>query len=177
MHSSPTLPRRVGVTRAIPLLLTVLIGACASVEGAPSLAPRQAEAIDPRLPVPDRSADIPLDADLAQQLDSLVTRARAAAAEVEAAIARAEQAAAVAGSVRGDSWIAAQQALSAAVAARAPVARALGDLDALTAARLQARGALSNQDLSAIRAAAAVIAEIDQRQAARIDAVQARLGG
>ena len=91
-------------------------------------------------------------------------------------MAAAERAAATAGSPQSESWIAAQQALSSAVAARGPVARALGDLDALTAARVQLRGALSVQDLAAIRAGAAVIAEIDSQQAARIDAVQARLG-
>ncbi|WP_205481473.1 hypothetical protein [Sphingomonas arenae] len=143
----------------------------------PSLAPRPAESIDPRLPVPDRSGEIPLDATLAAGLQALVAQARATETPFEAAIAPAEQAAAAAGARDSESWITAQQALSGAIAARYPTTRALGDLDALSAARLKERGFIAPRDLAAIREAAEAIAAIDSRQAARVDAVQARLGG
>jgi hypothetical protein len=73
--------------------------------------------------------------------------------------------------------VAAQQALSAAIAERTPVTRALGDIDALTTAQIQARGGLTPADLAGLRAVAREIAEIDQAQAERVSAVQARLRG
>lgn len=142
----------------------------------PSLAPRGAEAIDPRLPVPDRSGDIPADEGLRAQADALVGRALAATDRFNAAIATAERLAATAGPARSESWTSAQQALSAAIAERYPVTRTLGDLDALTQAQVQA-GGLSPADLAVLRAASARVAELDRVQAARVGAVQARLRG
>ena len=89
---------------------------------------------------------------------------------------RAEQLAAAAGAPQSESWVAAQQALSAAVAAREPTARALGDIDALGADRLQTAGGLSPADLAAVQSAGAEVGAIDQRQAEAIDALQRRLG-
>ena len=71
----------------------------------------------------------------------------------------------------------AQQAVSAAVAARGPTSRALGDIDALAAAALVRRGGIGPADLAAIEGAAAEVGAIDQRQTRTIDALQARLGG
>ena len=51
-----------------------------------------------------------------------------------------ERLARAAGSPQGESWVAAQQALSAAQAARGPTTRALGDIDGLAAAALEQRG-------------------------------------
>jgi putative NADH-flavin reductase len=93
------------------------------------------------------------------------------------AIARAEQLAAIARSPQSDSWVAGQQALSAAVAERYPVTRALADIDALATARVVGRGPLSQADQQALRQAAAAVEAINARQAARVAAVQRRLGG
>jgi hypothetical protein len=67
--------------------------------------------------------------------------------------------------------------VSAAVAARAPTTRALGDIDALAAAALARQGGIAPADLRAIEAAAAQVGVIDRRQAQVIDALQSRLGG
>jgi hypothetical protein len=67
-------------------------------------------------------------------------------------------------------------ALSAAVAARAPTVRALGDIDALGAARLAANGGIAPNDLAAIQGAGAEVGALDQRQADRVAAIQRRLG-
>ena len=161
--------------KRIALLLPLLVASCAPTIGAPSLAKRPAELIDPRLPVEDRTAQIPANADLGQQLAGLVARARSAESAFDAAIATAERLAAGAGARQSESWIAAQQALSGAVAERAPVARALADVDALTAEWVAKRGGIAPSDQAQISAAAETIAAIDRRQAQRIDAVQARL--
>ena len=65
---------------------------------------------------------------------------------------------------------------TAAIAARSPVGQALGDIDALAASALQVNGGIAPNDLDAIKAAQTEVGAIDARQAARIDAIQKRLG-
>ena len=88
----------------------------------------------------------------------------------------AERLAANAGAAQSEGWTVAQQALSAAIEARGPTASALGDIDALGANALQTQGGIAPNDLAAIQGAAAEIGTLDQRQAARIKALQQRLG-
>jgi hypothetical protein len=160
------------------LLMTILaLNACSSPGGPyPSLQPRAAEAIDPRLqplrPINER----PVTAALATQLAGLVGQARSGDADFEPAMATAERLAASAGAPQSEGWIAAQQALSAAISARAPTATALGDIDAIGARALQTQGGIAPNDLAAIQSAAKEVAAIDQRQADRVAAVQRRLG-
>lgn len=164
------------VTRFVPLFVLLLPAACSAPQmHVPSLAPRAAEAVDPRLPVPDRSGEIPADAALGAQATALVTAALGADGRFRAAMATAERLAAGAGPARSESWVVAQQALSAAIAERYPMTRALGDLDALTRQQVQLRGGLSPADLATLREAGERIAALDRAQAARVEAVQARL--
>jgi hypothetical protein len=152
------------------------LGACTVPGGAPpSLLPRAAEAIDPRVPVERPLNDRLVDAALAARLAQLVGQAGAGDAAFGPAAAEAERLAASAGGPRSDSWVVAQEALSAAIAARAPTARALADIDSLGAGKLQAQGGLAPSDLAAIRDAAARVEAIDQRQARTIAALQRRL--
>jgi hypothetical protein len=109
-------------------------------------------------------------------LAALVDQARGGAAAFDSAAAAAERLAAVAGAPQSESWIAAQEALTAAIAARRPTATALGDIDELGATALQAQGGLAPNDLAAIDRAAAEVASLDQRQAERVAAIQRRLG-
>ena len=158
-------------------ILTSFLGACTVPGGAPpSLLPRAAEAIDPRVPVERPLNDRPVDAALAARLAQLVGQALDGDAAFRPAAAEADRLAARAGDPRSDSWVIAQEALSAAIAARAPTARALGDIDSLGAGKLQAQAGLAPADLAAIRDAGARVAEIDQRQAATVSAIQRRLG-
>ena len=83
--------------------------------------------------------------------------------------------ASAAGASHSESWISAQQALSAAMEARGPTTRALGDIDGLAATALATKGGMSAADLAAIRSAAERAAEVDRRQADRIKALEARL--
>ena len=161
-----------------PLFLTlVLLGACASPGGPyPSLQPRAAEAIDPRVPVERPINDRPVTPALAARLAELVAQARGGEAAFEPAMAEAERLAASAGAPQSEGWTVAQQALSAAIEARGPTASALGDVDALGANALQTQGGIAPNDLAAIQGAAAEVGAIDSRQAARIKALQVRLG-
>jgi hypothetical protein len=72
--------------------------------------------------------------------------------------------------------VAAQQALTAAIAARGPTTNALGDIDTIGATALQTQGGIAPNDLAAIKSAGAEVGAIDQRQAARIKSIQDRLG-
>lgn len=157
-------------------LLTSLAG-CTSPGGPyPSLQPRAAEGIDPRAPVVRPMNDRPVDPALASRLAQLVAQARNGDAAFQPAVAEADRLSAAAGAAQSESWISAQQALSAAVAARGPVVAAAGDIDALGANKLQVQGGLSPADLAAISQAGAEVGAIDDREAAAIKAIQSRLG-
>ncbi len=154
-----------------------LLAACSAPSGAyPSLAPRAAEAIDPRVPIPSEVVVGPADANLSAHLAALIDQAQAGDAAFADAAANAERLAASAGSTQSESWVTAQQALSAAQAARGPTTRALGDIDGLAASALEQRGGIPAGNLAAIQAAAARVSEIDRRQSERIEAIEARLG-
>ena len=156
--------------------LVAFLSACAPAAGPfPSLQPRAAEAIDPRVPVIRPINDRPITPALASQLAQLVEQARSGNSAFEAVAARAENLAAAAGGPQSDGWVAAQEALSAAIAARDPTANALGDIDALGATMLQRQGGLAPNDLAAIQSAGAEVAALDQRQADRVKAIQQRL--
>jgi len=84
--------------RALPILLLTMLSACASPEtNAPSLAPRAAEAIDPRVPVPDPVISMTPAAGLVDQLNKLVAQALAGDQAFQTLIARAEELASAAG--------------------------------------------------------------------------------
>src|SRR4051794_32395366 len=142
------------------------LAACSTPGGPPpSLQPRAAEGIDPRLPVVKPINDRPVDPALAGRLAALISQARSGDDAFGPAAAQAERLAAAAGPPQSDSWISAQQALSAAVAARTPTSGALSDIDALGADKLQRQGGLAPNDLAAIDDAGRIVGAIDERQA------------
>lgn len=162
---------------ALTVLMSAALGACAPAGGPfPSLQPRAAEEIDPRVPVTRPMNDRPVTAALAARLGELVAQARSGDAAFAALADQAEKLAAAAGAPQSEGWVAAQQALSAAVDARGPTVRALADIDAIGASMLQAQQGLAPADLAAIQSAGAEAGAIDQRQADRISAIQRRLG-
>jgi hypothetical protein len=161
-----------------PLFLTMLVlGGCSTVGGPyPSLQPRAAEAIDPRVAVVRPMNDRPVKPALAAQLAALVDQARGGDAAFGPAADKAERLASAAGAPQSESWITAQEALSAAIAARRPTVVALSDIDALGATALQTQGGIAPNDLKAIRDAAAEVSTISRGQTDRLDQVQKRLG-
>ena len=160
---------------AFPVLL---LSACAVPSASePSLAPRTTEAIDPRVPIPGDIVAGPADPALAARIAELMAEVRSGDAAFQAAALNAEALAAAAGPAQSESWIVAQEALSGLVAARAPVTKALADLDALAAGRIAATGGMLPGDLAAIQAATTEAGAIGQREAEVIDRLQARLIG
>ena len=163
--------------RRTALLPIMILSACSAPGGPyPSLQPRAAEAIDPRVPVIRPMNNRAATASLLARLSALVDQAQSGNSAFDAAASDAERLAASAGPRQSESWIAAQEALTAAIAARKPTASALGDIDQIGATSLQTQGGIAPNDLAAIRRAAAEVGSLDQRQAARIDAIQKRLG-
>lgn len=164
-------------TGASIVLATACLSACTTAGGPyPSLQPRSAEAIDPRVQPMRPINDRPVAPPLAAQLGTLVAQARSGEAAFGPAAAQAEQLAAAAGAPQSEGWIAAQEALTAAIAARRPTALAQADIDALAAAALQTHGGIAPNDLKAIQGAAAEVAAIAGGQTDRIAAIQKRLG-
>ncbi|MBV9527649.1 hypothetical protein [Sphingomonas sp.] len=167
------------MTRLTPavLLLASFLAACSAPGGPfPSLQPRAAETVDPRLPVDRPMNDRPVSSALAAALNDTVARAHAGESAFAPLMASAEQLAGNAGAPHGEGWIAAQEALTAAIAARRMTATALADIDGLGGERLQAQGGMTPADLAAIQAAQSEVGAIDQRQQDRVDAVRKRLG-
>lgn len=161
----------------LPVLpaVALLAGCSTATVDAPSLAPRAAEAIDPRVPVAEPVLAGDPDAQLVERLEDLVAQAIAADEEFEAAAAEARRLVAVAGPPESESWVVAQQALSVAVAARWPVVRAVSDIDQMGAERIVSAGGIGAANFQAIQAAAARVAEIDEREAEAVSAMQAAL--
>lgn len=163
--------------RRAVLVPMIVLGACSSTGGPyPSLQPRAAEQLDPRLPVVRPMNDRPVTPALAARLSSLVADARSASGAFDAAVSEAARLAAFAGAPQSEGWTVAQEALSAAVAARRPVVLALAEIDTIGANALQSQGGLAPNDLAAIQDASAAVGELDRAQAARIKAIQQRLG-
>jgi hypothetical protein len=159
------------------ICLSVLaLTACAAPGGPyPSLQPRAAENVDPRVPVTRPINQRPVSASLAARLAALVEQAQGGDAAFDGAASTAERLAASAGAAQSESWIAAQEALTAAIAARRPTATALGDIDEIAATALQTHRGIAPNDLAAIQRAAAEVGALDRRQANRVDAIQKRL--
>ncbi|HEX6073084.1 MAG TPA: hypothetical protein VFY95_08755, partial [Sphingomicrobium sp.] len=120
------------------LITTVLaLTACASAGGPfPSLQSRAAEKIDPRVPVVRPMNDRPVSPALAARLSVLVNQAQGGDVTFRPLVEQAERLAASAGDPQSDSWVVAQEALSAAIAARDPTINALGDIDGIGATML-----------------------------------------
>jgi len=163
--------------RPSPVFLVLVLSACATPGGPyPSLQPRAAETADPRLTVDRPLNDRPASPVLTSRLAALVAQAHEGDAAFESAAADAERLAGAAGAPQSESWIAAQEALTAAIAASGPTHAALADIDGIGASALQTQGGIAPTELAAIKSAGAEVAAIDRRQAERIRALQQRLG-
>jgi hypothetical protein len=164
--------------RSLPLLVALpIVTACTTTAASPepSLAPRAAEAIDPRVPVAVAAPAGPSDPVLAGRLSALVAEVRSAVPAFEAREAEASRLAAVAGPVASESWIAAEQALSRLVEQYGVTTGAAADIDALASSRLEGQRWIAPADRAAIEAAASDVGSISARQAEAIDRLKNRL--
>jgi hypothetical protein len=159
-----------------PLAMLCLASACSMPDGGPepSLAPRAAEGIDPRIPVTSAEPARPVDPALAAQLQALVTRATAAQDDFNRVEAEASRLATNAGALSSDSWIIAQQGLSRLIEQHGVTTGAAADIDELASAKLRA-GTLSPGDQQAVAGSAAAVAAISEPQATAIERIRERL--
>lgn len=141
----------------------------------PSLAPRAAEAIDPRVPIPETVPSGSADAALSGRLAELVHATRSGAPQFETRLADAERLAGAAGPVASESWVVAQQALSQLIEQFGVTTRAAAEIDALAASRLEGQRWIRPADQQAIAAAAADVAAVSEPQAAAIARLQNQL--
>lgn len=159
------------------LVLPIVVAGCSAPRIIPpSLSPRASEAIDPRVPVERALVVRPVAAGLTGRLAALLSQARSGETVFRTALGPTQRAAASAGPARSESWIAAQMALSALEAARAPTTRALSEIDALGGADIRARGGIGTDDLMAIEEAAGQVGALDAAQRREIAALSARIG-
>ena len=155
---------------------TLLLAACAAPRGYPSLAPRSAEAIDPRVPIAANPSPGSVDPAVATGLARAVAAARGGTSEFNLLARRAEALAAAAGPRQSESWVVAQQALSALGAQHGVTTGAAADIDAIAAERIDASRWLVPATQAAIEAAAAEVGAISDGQRAIIVRLTARLG-
>lgn len=156
--------------RIFALPLAALVAACATSDlDPPSLEPRAAEALDPRLPVVEDSAPRPVDGALRARLDALLAEAETEARVFDILAAGSVAEIEAAGAPGSESWTQATELLSRLDAARAPVARAMADADALATRQIAEEAWVGPSNRDAIAETAARIAVIDARQAALVD--------
>ena len=163
--------------RLVPLSLALLASACSTplTGPEPSLAPRPAEAIDPRVPIPATVPSGPVDAALANELQTLVGRARSGIPMFDARRADTERLAVTAGPIASESWVAAQQALSLLVEQYGVTTTAAANIDALAAGRIEGQRWIRPSDQQAIAAAAAEVGSINEAQWAVISRLREQL--
>jgi hypothetical protein len=147
-----------------------LAAGCAPKGDFPSLATRPIEAENPREePVRTRPV-VAADAALRARANELLGRAREGDRAFAAAHARAVPLARAAGAPGGESWVAAQEAITRAEAARAATTQALGDLDRLASER--AGLPTNEEDFAFVRAALAEAERVVRGQQQRFDALR-----
>lgn len=156
---------------ALPLSM-LLAGGCARGGDFPSLAPRAVESLSWDEPVRASVAVAP-EPGLDAAVERALAEARRGEAEFRAVLPAARRLAAAAGAQGSESWIAAQQALSRAEAAREPTAAALAELNALAVAR--AVQPTNEAQSAALQAALQSAAAISSAQIVDIDALHAAI--
>ena len=154
-----------------PLLAASLLMCACTVDGPfPSLAQRPAEREAVTEPV-RVMPNVPADAELEATVTALLAAARQGQDAFDAAYPPAEAAARAAGAPASDSWVAAQEQISRAEAARAETMRALGDLDRLVLARSDAP--TNPGEAAALQATIADVERLALDQQTRIDRLKA----
>jgi hypothetical protein len=169
-------PKPVAMRTILLLGLSLATSACSTPGVYPSLAPRPAEGIDPRVPVSATPSDGTVDPRTAAALAVAVGAARGAVAEFDRLARTAEALTAAAGPRQSEGWIAAQQALSALGAQHGVTTDAAARIDAVAADGIDQTRWLVPATQAAIGAAAAEVGAINDRQRATIDRLGVRLG-
>jgi len=155
----------------------LLAAGCASQDGDfPSLAQRPAERefAEEQLAPPKVRPPLPDDPAVAERASGFVAAARAGESAFASAYETAAAAAGRAGPAGSDSWTIAQQAVSRAVAAQAPVTRVLGEIADYQAGRGR-QTPISPGDVERLQKASAEVQRIADSQAERLRRLEASL--
>lgn len=164
--------------RRLAISLVTLLAAACSGPGTgpePSLAPRPAEAVDPRIPIANPAPSGPVDPAVASKLGELVGQVRAGVSSFDAQEVEATRLAATAGPMASESWVAAQQALSRLVEQYGVTTRAAADIDELASTQIDRQRWIRPGNRAAIAAAASEVGAISDRQAAAITRLKDQL--
>ncbi|WP_414900837.1 hypothetical protein ACMT1E_13345 [Sphingomonas flavalba] len=156
----------------------VLLGGCVDgVAQPPSLAPRAIERMQFDPPAqPEAPAPTPPDSGLQARLDGFSAALDAADRDFAAALPAARRAATAAGAAGSESWIAAQQQITAVEALAGQASAALADIDSLYLDRANAAaGGGSPAGLDSLRALRARADALVTAQRTAADALKARL--
>lgn len=148
------------------VLAVLLLGGCAQTnEAIPSLSRRPIEGIEKaeaEAPVPVAA---PGSAAGTARLQAIDARIRAADAAFNAAAETARPRIAAAGPAGSESWVAAQEALSAVTAAQADLASAINDLDQLSRELVVSADPSAGADLTAAAALTTRAVDVQSEQA------------
>jgi hypothetical protein len=158
--------------RLLVPLVSLLLASCATESVGPPLSKRPIEAMPLGEPRREAVAAPAADAELRGRIAALLAQAREGEQGFAAVLPRARSAAGAAGSQGSETWVAAQQLLSAAESARAQTTRALGELDALMAARV---GGGTDQGLAELQTAQAEVSAVAEEQQRVIDQLRERI--
>ncbi|MEN3973237.1 hypothetical protein WJS89_11210 [Sphingomicrobium sp. XHP0235] len=160
--------------RTAAILSCLLLAACQPRNDAPSLGPRPAEAIDPRLPV--GSTEPPQGAlTVADRIASLEVRLREGEAGFASALPATRAAVARAGAPGSESWVQAEEQLSLLERAHMPVAITLAELDRLVTLQIDQDGWASPSDRDAVERLMTRARAVYERQADTLGAMAASL--
>jgi hypothetical protein len=154
------------------ILAPLMLAACADAGAGPSLAKRPIESLDLGEPVRQVAPPVPADATLRARIAGIMEAAQSGQRAFAALLPKADSAASAAGADGTESWVAAQQLLSALESERAPSTAALAELDALIATRLKDG---NEAGLTELEAADSKIAALVDAQQADLDRIRARI--
>jgi hypothetical protein len=158
--------------RRLLILTPLVLSACADAGIGPSLAKRPIESRSMAEPVSTPAQAQLADADLQSQIDGLIDRANVGQRAFAGLLPRARAAALAAGPEGSESWIVAQQLLTALEAARAASPDALARLDAMLATRALAG---DEAGLSELQAAQQLVATTTDGQNRALEELRARI--
>lgn len=148
----------------------LLLGACATGTTGPSLARRAVEGQSMAEPDRPTAAAAAADSALRTRIDGALADVRRGQAAFVELLGRTEAAVAAAGPEGSESWIAAQQLLTALESARGPSPSGLAELDTLITTRLAAGQTAGTAELEAARAEALPVVEAQDRTLDRLGA-------
>lgn len=153
------------IARLVGLGLLLGPAACLDKGDYPSLRPRAFEGTGAGVPLPPPPPAAPPSAQTLARVAALVDRAEAGNEKFSAELVRARPVIARAGAADSETWITAQEQLSALDASRAEALAASAELDALNLAGVDAAGLrFAEADFAAIRAGADQVGALLQAQ-------------